>query len=741
MKAVRSRDGTKIVLGNIVGRGGEGEVFGVAGSEDLVVKLYKQDARRGRARKVEAMADLRTEGLEEFVAWPRFAVYSDKRARDFVGFAMRRVPPSSHPIHELYGTSSRLTRFPGRDWRFLLRAAENFATGIAAVHAAGHVVGDINHSNTLVDGQAIVSFIDADSFQVATKGEVFPCQVGVPDFTAPELQGVNLSGIQRSPQHDLFGLGVMVFQLLFLGRHPFSGVFDVGDVPLGDAIRQRLFAYSSRVHGVAPPPGTLNPATAGQDLASLFETCFTTSDTTALPRPLAGRWVDTLKSLQGELVRCGKTATHYHPRHESACPWCEFARRGIEYFPATQPRPKKAKRDRHFQASTLDDKTVQRLWSSITSVRPRPGFDPALTQVSVEVSDLPAAPRTGAGQLADLGQAGLVLLAPIGVLLMCAGALWMGLVLGAVIGGVIVAAEAVDAAMLRRPSVRMRREAATAAHARVVAAAARVDSPQRDLCAKLEQHEQSWTVALAGLERARKEALGLAAWESRELLTAQERLSAGQRDQFMRAQRLRDGDVSGIGWSLVTTLRSFGIETAADVLSAGVGASGSKCRSGGGGAPSCPQCGSRMVQRTAKKGHYRGSRFWGCSTYPRCRGIVNIGRGRSRSYSTASPASGLQRVPGIGPARASDLMSWARGRQATFKPKVNPALLRGEEDRIRGERSNRAAKLLQQLNGGPAELQAINSRFEAGSASTLPVLRESVAELELARAELSRALA
>jgi restriction system protein len=37
--------------------------------------------------------------------------------------------------------------------------------------------------------------------------------------------------------------------------------------------------------------------------------------------------------------------------------------------------------------------------------------------------------------------------------------------------------------------------------------------------------------------------------------------------------------------------------------------------------PDCPQCGQSMVKRIAKKGANAGSRFWGCSGFPRCRGI------------------------------------------------------------------------------------------------------------------------
>ena len=39
---------------------------------------------------------------------------------------------------------------------------------------------------------------------------------------------------------------------------------------------------------------------------------------------------------------------------------------------------------------------------------------------------------------------------------------------------------------------------------------------------------------------------------------------------------------------------------------------------------SCPGCGSAMVLRTARRGSQAGQRFWGCSTYPKCRTVRKI---------------------------------------------------------------------------------------------------------------------
>ncbi|HRW50892.1 MAG TPA: DUF2726 domain-containing protein [Caldilinea sp.] len=38
--------------------------------------------------------------------------------------------------------------------------------------------------------------------------------------------------------------------------------------------------------------------------------------------------------------------------------------------------------------------------------------------------------------------------------------------------------------------------------------------------------------------------------------------------------------------------------------------------------PRCPKCGDEMVLRTAKSGANSGGQFWGCTNYPKCRGIV-----------------------------------------------------------------------------------------------------------------------
>ncbi|HHJ19184.1 MAG TPA: nuclease [Gammaproteobacteria bacterium] len=38
----------------------------------------------------------------------------------------------------------------------------------------------------------------------------------------------------------------------------------------------------------------------------------------------------------------------------------------------------------------------------------------------------------------------------------------------------------------------------------------------------------------------------------------------------------------------------------------------------------CPKCGSYMVLRKVKRGKNAGNKFWGCTKFPKCRGVINV---------------------------------------------------------------------------------------------------------------------
>jgi restriction system protein len=57
---------------------------------------------------------------------------------------------------------------------------------------------------------------------------------------------------------------------------------------------------------------------------------------------------------------------------------------------------------------------------------------------------------------------------------------------------------------------------------------------------------------------------------------------------------------------------------------AGAGSAGAPTAAAPMVVPACPVCGAAMVKRVAKSGSNAGNAFYGCSTFPKCRGVVNI---------------------------------------------------------------------------------------------------------------------
>jgi ssDNA-binding Zn-finger/Zn-ribbon topoisomerase 1 len=55
-------------------------------------------------------------------------------------------------------------------------------------------------------------------------------------------------------------------------------------------------------------------------------------------------------------------------------------------------------------------------------------------------------------------------------------------------------------------------------------------------------------------------------------------------------------------------------------------------------APVCPGCKKKMIMRTAKKGQYRGRKFWGCVNYPKCRFTVNVKKEKTDKTKRAEKA-------------------------------------------------------------------------------------------------------
>ena len=316
------------VLAERIGSGGEGTVFFC---EDFaaVAKIYHEPITEEKAEKLRWMAANGNDRLLKVAAWV-VDVLMDAPDGKVVGFLMPSV--KAKEIHELYSLKSRRVYFPEATWHFLVHTAVNVARAFYNLHRDSHVMGDVNHGNCVVLADGTVKLIDCDSYSIKTDKMRYSCEVGVATHLAPELQGANLSEVERENKHDNFGLAVIIFQLLFLGRHPFAGNYLGGeDKSIEDCIREYRFAYgdNAAIKNVKQPPGTLPLHAVSPRIALMFERAFLTED-----RPEPREWIEALEDLSSNLEQCALHPGHLYFNGLAACPWCEIeGQTGLMLFP------------------------------------------------------------------------------------------------------------------------------------------------------------------------------------------------------------------------------------------------------------------------------------------------------------------------------------------------------------------------------------------------------------------------
>ncbi len=403
----------------LLGAGGEARIYALPQASMLVAKVYHKPSKL-RARKLAAMIanppkDPMSGQGHTSIIWPVDLLRSVDAKGEIVGFLMPRVSRMRRVI-DFYHPKTRREACPLFNYLYLHRTGRNLAAAIHALHARGYVVGDMNESNVLVSDTALVTLIDSDSFQVCDPrtGEFYRCNVGKPEFTPPELQGQVFAAVDRKAEHDLFGLAVIIFQLLMEGTHPFAGVFTgLGDPP---SYEQRIssghFTYSNgrvvpyRPMPTAPSFEILHPA-----LRQLFVRCFRDGHDNPKARPHAQAWVDALKAAEESLVTCNINKQHRFGKHLPFCPWCERAHflGGRDPFPSQQiiqrgqhlkPSPRRTPRVVKHLRSTPQP------WRQTTTIS-RSAYPPvsALPAISTSIPPSPITLRLG-GMLRRLSSLG-----------------------------------------------------------------------------------------------------------------------------------------------------------------------------------------------------------------------------------------------------------------------------------------------------------------------------------------------
>lgn len=537
--------GKTIEIGRELGNGGEGIVHEVLANHHLVAKIYNvhhqpDGMKQGKLRFMAATADAE---LLRYAAWPQDTLLKIPGG-PVVGFLMPKIIGRA-PIHMLYSPAHRKQDYPQVAWDFLLFSARNTAAAFDAIHHHGHVLGDVNQGNVLVGADSKVMLIDTDSFQINAHGLTHLCKVGVAHFTPPELQGVaSFDRVPRTSNHDNFGLALLVFHLLFGGRHPYSGVplrADAGEVLERD-IQTFRYAYApdGQRRGFTPPPKSIPISIVPDSIQAMFTLAFTENGAIG-SRPTAQQWVTALDDLREKLKRCATTPMHVYPGHIGRCPWCVLEDQGVIYFLDVQMRG---------TSTGATSFILARVWSAIEAVPPPPAIPfPNIATITVKPTPLPSnIPQQGMITFWRVVIVGIVLwlftVIPELWFLVLGGACWAWASVGDT-GGTERKAE-----QAKRQAAR---DAAQQAYDQIVARVRQETSPE--VFSKKKQE----------LARLRDEYQHLPEREKTEIANLHVTAEARQKNQFLERYFIDTANISGVGPAKKAALRSFGIETAADV--------------------------------------------------------------------------------------------------------------------------------------------------------------------------------
>jgi DNA-binding helix-hairpin-helix protein with protein kinase domain len=547
-RLLRASNNASVGLGRELGRGGEGAVYPVLAAPDLVAKIYLKPPTQLKIEKLRSMARRASPALLRVAAWP-VDVLADE-AGNVRGFLMPKVS-AREDVHQLYSPKSRRRAFPGVDFRFLVRVATNIARAFAQVHAFGHVVGDVNHGNALVGRDGTVVLIDCDSFQIRDGARHFTCDVGVPLFTAPELAGQPFRGLKRTANHDGFGLAVLVFHLLFLGRHPFAGRYSDGEMPIERAIAESRFVYGANAaaSGMSPPPGTLRLASFGERIAQLFERAFAAPSEAA--RPTASQWIEALQALEAELVPCADSPAHFHRRDHggdggggggAGCCWCEVERQiGVRLF------GKQIK-----DAATLAAAHLAQVWDAITSIQKPMPLAPL--EALEEITELDTESHDPLGYLPRQVLSILLVGFGVGCLALEPGNFMFGLL--SIAGGLAMGFTQWFGKKEKEGTREI--DAAVASARKQLAVAIR---RWNSVC-----HDERFDKLLTDLTGAKRKLLELPRQRDERVKNVRDHQMKRQRDDYLDTFRIDQAKFKKLWPQEITLLASYGIETAEDAL-------------------------------------------------------------------------------------------------------------------------------------------------------------------------------
>ena len=210
--AIRNTEKKQIRLLEEIGSGGEGSVFKTE-IDGIVAKIYRPEKiTRLRYEKMKLM--LTKEINCEGVCFPLGMLCNQKG--EFVGYLMKKAA-GKELGRSIFMPMLLEKYFPRWNKIDTVQLCVTILKKLKYLHDRNIILGDINPYNILVVSPKEVYFVDTDSWQV----EGFICPVGMPLFTAPELQRKKEYGL-RTIGNENFAVATLLFMIMLPGKPPYA---------------------------------------------------------------------------------------------------------------------------------------------------------------------------------------------------------------------------------------------------------------------------------------------------------------------------------------------------------------------------------------------------------------------------------------------------------------------------------------------------------------------------------------
>ena len=323
---------------SLLGSGGEGSVYEIAGYSKKVAKIYhpdSADAMNRREAKIDAMVAMRESSvfknanLGNDIAWPLAPLYDGHK--NFIGFGMNRISAKTE-LDDVYAYPPRIAL----SIRDKVSSLISICDIIERLHSANQVFGDFNPNNIKINADCSVSFVDADSYHINRAGKEYRCIACAPGYVAPEViracHGTTYAdcpGTTFTQASDRFALAIHIFRMLMNGCHPYGCERQMrcaGSAPAPKPIDMRVekgeTPFFKTIPNYAPPSYAPDINAFPSYIYDLFLKAFVEGHLNPVARPDASEWRKTLTRYQGELICCQYNHSHYYWKGVSSCPYC-----------------------------------------------------------------------------------------------------------------------------------------------------------------------------------------------------------------------------------------------------------------------------------------------------------------------------------------------------------------------------------------------------------------------------------